>query len=314
VAFALSHTMRRQVRTHQRLANLAARQYGIITRDQLTGLGYTDRMVDHALRTGRLQAWHRKVFAVGHGGLSPHGLCMAAVMFRGDGALISYQSAIWLWGLEKKLEIPVNVSVRWRGHSQNAIGLHHCPALREEDFERTEGMPVTALPRTLLDYASTAKRYRLEFALDRADRLDLLDPTAIDRILDEVRGHQGCRRLRSALAIYRETGFTRSGGEKKMLAALADAGVRRPAVNNFIEGYELDFFWGHERFAVELDSWEHHRSHRSFEEDRERQEILAMAGIETIRVTGTRLKREPRQVAHRVAEHLERRRRPMAAY
>src|ERR1700733_7654089 len=265
-AFALSHSMRRQVRTHQKLANLAARQYGIVTRDQLTELGYTDRMVDHALQTGRLQAWHRTVFAVGHGGLSPHGLCMAAVMFRGEGALISYQSAVWLWGLERRLEIPVNVSVRWRGHSQDAIGLHHCPALRAEDLSKTEGLPVTAVPRTLLDYASTAKQYRLEAAIDRADRLDLLDPGAIDRITDEVRGHRGRRRLQAAIEIYRETGFTRSGGEKRMLAVLADVGIPRPAVNIFIEGYELDFYWEHERFAVELDSWEHHRGRRSFEE------------------------------------------------
>ena len=131
------------------MANLAARQYGIVTRDQLNELGYTDRMIDHSLRTGRLHAWHRNVFAVGHGGLSRHGLCMAAVMFRGEGALISFQSAVWLWGLERKLEIPVNVSVRWRGHPQNAIGLHHCPALRDEDFVDHERLPVTAVPRTL---------------------------------------------------------------------------------------------------------------------------------------------------------------------
>jgi hypothetical protein len=295
------------------MANLAARQYGIVTRDQLNELGYSDRMIDHALQTGRLQAWHRNVFAVGHGGLSRHGLCKAAVMFRGEGALISYQSAIWLWGLEGKLRIPVNVSVRWRGHGQEAIGLHHCPALRDEDFTTTEGLPVTSVARTLLDYASIARPYRLEFAIDRADRLDILDPAAVDRILDEVRGHRGRGPLAKALTIYRETGFTRSGGEKKMLAVLAEAGIPRPAVNNFVEGYEVDFYWEHERFGVELDSWEHHRSRRSFEGDRERQENLAMADIETIRITGTRLKHEPRQVAERIAMHLNRRRRAEAA-
>lgn len=295
------------------MANLAARQYGIVTRDQLTELGYTDRMVDHAVQAGRLQAWHRHVFAVGHGGLSPHGLCKAALMFRGEGALISHQSAIWLWGMERKLEIPVNVSVRRRRRSEGAIGLHHCSTLRDEDFAKTERLPVTAVPRALLDYASTAKQYRLESAIDRADRLDLLDPTAVDRILDEVRGHRGHGPLAKAMMIYREIGFTRSGGEKKLLAMLADAGVPRPAVNNVIEGYELDFFWERERFAVELDSWEHHRSRRSLEEVRERQSHLAMVGIETITITGTRLKHEPDEVADRIAEHLDRRRLTKAA-
>lgn len=305
--------MNGKVRTHQKMADLAARQYGVVTRAQLTGLGYSDEMIDHSLETGRLQAWHRSVFAVGHQGLSTHGLCMAAVLFRGQGALVSYQSAVWLWGLERNLEIPVHVSVPWRGHAQDAIGLHHCPALRDEDVTKTEGLPVTGVPRTMLDYASTAKQLRLERAIDRADRLGLLDLGAIDRITDEVRGHRGRGPLRRAMVIYRETGFTRSGGEKRMLAALADAGVQRPVVNNFIEGYELDFFWERERLAVELDSWEHHRGRRSFEEDRKRQGELAMAGIETIRITGTRLKREPRKVARRIAQHLDRRRLDLAA-
>lgn len=289
------------------MASLATRQYGVVTGEQLNELGYSETAIKRAVATGRLHAWHRSVFAVGHQGLSPHGLCMAAVLFRGEGALISHQSAVWLWGMERKLEIPVHVSVRWRGHAQDAIGLHHCPALRVEDMVETERLPVTGVARTLLDYASEAKPFRLERAIDLADRLDLLDLAAIDRITDEVRGHRGRVRLLRAMTIYREKGFTRSGGEKRMLAALADVGIRRPLVNNFIEGYELDFFWEEERLVVELDSWEHHRSRRSFEEDRDRQEKLSMAGIETIRITGTRLRREPHKVAMRIAAHLERR-------
>ena len=238
---------------------------------------------------------------------------MAAVLFRGRGALVSHQSAAWLWGLERNLAVPVHVSVRWRGHAQDAIGLHHCPALREEDLAETERLPVTGVPRTLLDFASEASRVRLDRAIDRADRLELLDLAAVNLITEEVRGHRGRGPLRRAMVIYHEKGFTRSGGEKRMLAALADAGVQRPSVNNFVEGFELDFYWQDERFAVELDSWEHHRSPRSFEEDRRRQDELAMAGIETIRITGTRLRREPRKVARRIAEHLDRRRHALAA-
>lgn len=215
--------------------------------------------------------------------------------------------------MEPKLEIPVHVSVRWRGHNQDAIGLHHCPALRVEDISKTERLPVTGVARTLLDYASEAKPLRLERAIDRADRLDLLDLAAIDRITEEIRGHRGRARLLQAMTIYREKGFTRSGGEKRMLAALADVGVDRPLVNNFIESYELDFYWPRERLVVELDSWEHHRSRRSFEEDRDRQERLSMAGIETVRITGSRLRREPGKVAMRIGAHLERRRQARAA-
>jgi very-short-patch-repair endonuclease len=313
MAFALIPGMRREVRTHQEVARLAARQYGVVTREQLHGLGYSDAAIGRALEAGRLHAWHRSVFAVGHRRLGRHAFCMAAILYRGPGTLVSFQSAVWLWGMEKKLEIPVNVSVPWRGHAKGGPALHHCPALRDEDATEIEGLPVTSVPRTLLDFAWKAKTQRLERALDQADRLGMLDPTAVNLITEEVRGHRGRKPLLRAVAIYHEKGFTRSGGEKRLLAALADVGVRRPLVNNFVEGYELDFYWDQERFAVELDSWEHHRSRRSFEADPERQEKLALAGILVIRITGTRLKREPQTVARRIGEHLERRRRQARA-
>lgn len=279
-------------RTNQRLAELAARQYGVVTRRQLTDLGYTEEMVDRDVEMGRLQAWHRTVFAVGDQGPNPHALCMAAVLFRGKGCLISHQSAIWLWGLETKLRVPVRVS----------------PARRDEDVAETERLPVTAVPRTLLDYAGDARRWRLERAIDKADRLGLLDLAAVSRITDEVGGHRGRGPLRRAMVNYTAKGLTRPGAEQSMLAALGIAGVRRPALKNSIDGHELDFFWGPERLAVELDSWDHYRPRRSPEEDRERRESLALAGVETIRISGTRLRREPRKVANGIAEQLDRRR------
>jgi hypothetical protein len=290
------------------MANLAASQYGIVTRRQLAELGYSERMIVHAVRIGRLQTWHPGVYAVGHGGLSPHGLCKAAVVYRGEGALISFQSAVWLWGLERKLEIPVNITLRGAGNPRSAIGIHHAPELRDEDAATTERLPVTAVPRTLLDYASVAATYRLEGAIDRADQLELLDPAAIDRIVEEAEDHPGANRLRRAIQVYRQSGYTRSGGGEMMLEALAEAGVAEPAVNDRVGGYELDFYWEPERFAVELDGWDGERTLRSREEERRRREELATAGVETIRITGTRLKHEPRRVADRVAEHLDRRR------
>lgn len=193
-----------RTRNHRRLANLAARQYGIVTRAQLADLGLTERTVELYLRNGRLQAWHRDVFAVGHGGLSAHGLCMAAVLFRGDDALLSFQSAVWLWGLERKLDIPVSVTVpgrpgRRRGPEE--IGLHRCPDLRAEDLATTELLPVTAVPRTLLDYASITRQYKLELAVECADRMGLVLPVAFERLLDELPEHPGREPLWRSLTL-----------------------------------------------------------------------------------------------------------------
>jgi hypothetical protein len=249
---------------------------------------------------------------VGHPGLSGHGRCLAAVFARGEGALLSYRSAAWLWGLTPRLGPQIEVSVKWRGHGRSPLHLHHCPALRPEDEALREGIPVTAVPRTLLDIASAARTRELESALDRADRQDLLDLDSIDRLLEEVRGHSGRGRLRKALVIYRDPAFARSSGERWLLHLLGKTDLPRPAMNTFVEGYEIDLYWERERFAIELDGWDGHRTHVAFEDDRKRQEDLKLAGIEMVRITGGRLVREPAEVARRIEALLRQRRQELS--
>ncbi len=79
-------------------------------------------------------------------------------------------------------------------------------------------------------------------------------------------------------------------------------------MNTFVEGYEIDLYWEAEQFAVELDSWDAHRTRIAFEDDRRRQENLKLAGIEMVRITGRRLAREPDDVARRIGALLHRRR------
>jgi very-short-patch-repair endonuclease len=61
-------------------------------------------------------------------------------------------------------------------------------------------------------------------------------------------------------------------------------------------------------FAVELDLFETHGTRAAFERDCRRQEELKLLGIEMIRVTAPRLKREPQAVIRNLAVLLARRR------
>jgi very-short-patch-repair endonuclease len=62
---------------------------------------------------------------------------------------------------------------------------------------------------------------------------------------------------------------------------------------------------------VELDTYDYHGGHVAFEKDRLRQEDLKLAGIEMIRVTGTRMDREPQAVMSRLRRLLSQRRRDL---
>ena len=167
---------------------------------------------------------------------------------------------------------------------------------------------MTSVPRTLLDLAALIDAGWLQRILERAEELELFDLGPVESVLARNRGHRGSGRLRRAIASYQPPAFTRSDAEKALLALIRRAGLPRPATAYNECGHELDFYWPDLRFAVELDLFETHGTRDAFERDRLRDEDLALAGIQTIRVTGRRLEREPARVAERLSELLERRR------
>jgi hypothetical protein len=167
------------------------------------------------------------------------------------------------------------------------------------------------LSRTFLDVAAIVRSERLERMLERAEELGLFDLGPVEGVLVRSKGHSGAGRLRRALDLYRPTSFTRSGVERRFLALVGKAGLPQPRTCFVEHGFELDVYWPEERFAVELDSYKTHGSNAAFERDRFRHEDLKLAGIEMIRVTDQRLKREPGEVARWLRRHLARRRREL---
>jgi hypothetical protein len=291
--------MREETRSRHGVAELAARQHGVVSAGQLVELGYSSSGISREVTGGRLHSVHHGVYAVGHAAISRHGESLAAVLSCGEGALLSYRSAAWLWGLTSRFASPVEVTAAGPKETRPLIRVHSAAALTAEDRTAYEGIPVTAIPRTLLDFAAIDPYY-LGQALDNARRLGLLDLIAIDELISRSKGFRGVARLRTALELHRPSAFTRSGLERRFLALVRRAGLPHPSMNLFIEGHELDAYWPVQRFAVELDTYNSHGDPRSFETDRVRQENLKLAGIEMIRVTGTRLDREPTLVMRRL--------------
>jgi REase_MTES_1575/Transcriptional regulator, AbiEi antitoxin len=299
--------MRPKRRSHHRLAAVAGGQHGIVSLGQLRQLDYAEGTIKEMLKTGRLQPLARGVYGVGHKAIQQHGRCLSAVISCEGGALLSHRSAAWLWGLTKRFAVPIEVTAASPRRNRDEILVHSAGALIEVDHASFEGIPVTAVPRTLLDFASLDPFF-LDHALESAYRLELLDLVAIDALIARSRGFRGVARLRTALEAYRTPAFLRSGVERRFLRLVEDHGLPRPSMNFFAEGYELDAYWPAERFAVELDTYDYHGSPRAFEEDRIRQEDLKLAGVELTRITGTRLNREPKRVMQRLASLLSRRR------
>jgi predicted transcriptional regulator of viral defense system len=141
--------MREELRSHRAMAELATRQHGAITSGQLRRLGYSSSAIQRAVQAAQLHRLHRGVYAVGHERISAHGRCLAAVLACGPSALLSHFAACWLWGLLPGSPGAIDVTVPTRGHSRDAVRVHHATSLAEEDRAVRDGIPVTAVPRTL---------------------------------------------------------------------------------------------------------------------------------------------------------------------
>ena len=238
----------------------------------------------------------------------------------GRGALLSHHSAPPGFGGFRRAQRPLPFQVDHAGGAParpptaDPIPTHARPVLVTEDRAASaEGIPgerrcrapsSTSPPRAGVGSAWTAT------PSSEAKSSGCCAAPGWEAAIGRAGGHHGAGALRRAIALYRPAPFTRLGLERRFAWRLV---ASRPACRDHPTnppskiGYELDAYWPAERFAVELDVFETHGTRAAFERDRLRQEELA-AGIETIRVTGRRLEREPERVIERVGLLLARRR------
>jgi len=159
------------------------------------------------------------------------------------------------------------------------------------------GLPITTVARTLFDLAEFTSLKRLESAWEEADRLSLLQLTAIEEVCERGYGRRALKPIRRLLAGARAATFTRSPLEDDFAAFCRAHHLPTPSFNTTVLGYEVDALWSRERLAAELDSWEFHRHRAAFERDRARDTSLQVAGYRIVRITHRRLKTDGASVA-----------------
>jgi putative AbiEi antitoxin of type IV toxin-antitoxin system/uncharacterized protein DUF559/transcriptional regulator with AbiEi antitoxin domain of type IV toxin-antitoxin system len=281
------------------IARLAVRQHGVVALRQLAALGVTQRAVSHRAAAGRLHRIHRGVYAVGHPRLTRHGHWMAAVLAAGPGAALSHASAAALWDIRATAATRIDVSVSAAGGraKRPRVRVHRASTLKHDEVTDHHAIPVTTPARTLLDLAASLPRRALERALDQAEILELFDLSALTALASTHAGERGAKALTRALMEHEAgTTVTRSELEECFLALCVEHGVERPRPGARVAGLEVDFLFPTRRLVVELDGYRYHRTRSAFERDRERDAILAAAGLRTLRFTHRQLTRRPQSV------------------
>jgi hypothetical protein len=207
------------------------RQFGVASLGQLRGLGLGERGVRHRVPAGRLRRLYRGVYAVGHAQLGREGRRLAAVLACGEGAVLSHVSAAAHWDLLATSAVLIDVTAPRGRHGGRCIRLHRSRSLDARDTTNYRGIPITTVPRTLLDLAATVKPHRLERALAQAERLRLHDHRAIEDVIARSNGHRGTGALAKATA-HHDAKWTRTDLEAWLLGIVRDAGLPEPMVNS----------------------------------------------------------------------------------
>jgi hypothetical protein len=273
-------------------------QHGVVAHWQLIAGGLSRSAIQRLIGAGWLHRLYVGVYAVGHDRLSWHGRCLAAVFACGPGAVLSHRSAGALWAIRPTSSPRLDVTLLRPRKGPRGLCAHHVRSLHAEDRAERDGIPLTSVARTLLHLAEVVPPRELIRAVEQAERLGLFDLDAVGRLIGRSRGRHGIGPLRAAIAaVEGEPPRVNSDWERDLLDFCDDHDLPRPELNVIVEGYEVDALWSDAKLIVELDSWDHHRSRRAFEEDRRRDAALQLAGYVVLRITWRRFEQEPEEVA-----------------
>ena len=281
----------------------------MVARRQLAELGLTPQHIAYRIDIGRLIRVFRGVYAVGHPRLTREGRWMGAVLTCGSQAVLSHADAAAHWELMPAQGVLIDVTTPARSGRQpdrRRVRLHRIGTLTSDEVTVHDAIPVTTPARTLLDLASILRPRALEDVIAQADHLSLFDLAAIRQVLGTHPRQHGAPALRTLLDRLAGTDIadTRSALEVALLQLCDDYGLPAPVANVLIAGFVVDFHWPGTNLIVETDGFRYHRTASTFESDRDRDQVLMLAGYRVARFTYNQLIRQPAKSAARLRDLL----------
>lgn len=250
--------MRTQGRTVEEvLAALAGRSHGVVTRQELLGLGISPTAIHRRVKRGSLLVVHPGVYRVGHCAPSVEATYLAAVRACGQKALLCGAAATHLLKLVKGRAPPPEVLASTERRIPG-IRTHRSRHISRADAFLYRGVPVTSVARTIVDVAATLSLTDLARVVHEARVIHHTRPEQVERVLERRPGSAGATNLRRVLR--GDVHITLSELERRFLALLRADGLPLPETNRISAGWRVDCRWPAHRLTVELDSYRFHAS------------------------------------------------------
>jgi len=232
--------------------------------------------------------------------LGIEGRRLAAVLASGPGAVLSHRAAGRLWQLTRRSSAHMEVTRPGFFRGQSGIEAHRA-TLPDDEKTVVDRIPVTSVPRTLLDLAAIVSRRQLERALNEAEVLGLTDALSVPDLLERYPRRPGSAVLRVLLRDEGTlSGITQNDFEEDFVVLLDAHRLPRPRFNADVvvrgRHFNVDCLWRERRLIVELDGREVHGTARAFETDRERDRLLLADGWQVVRLTWRQIRDDPAEI------------------
>ena len=272
-----------------RALEIAARQHGLVTREQAVTAGMSRRQLDAALVQRTLIFVHRGVYRAG-GSRPTFEQAVLAACFAARG-VASHATPATLWEMRgwKTSTVEVTVAGRRQPELAGIIG-HSTRRLDRADVVRRGPIPLTSPARTLLDLCSVGAPAAVESAVEDSLHRRLVTRARLEAVLNRgSQGRPGVATLRKILADRDPRAApTESVLEDAFVRLLRDAGLPVPARQYPVRvpgrpAVRIDFAYSARRVAIELDGRRWHSGRADLERDRAKSNVLVALGWRLLR-------------------------------
>jgi hypothetical protein len=239
-----------------------------VTREELLGVGFSPRQIERRLESGLLIREHDGVYRVGHCAPSVECSYLAAVLACGDGSLLSGRAAAYLYGLIKeRAPQPEVTTPTWR----KPRGVMHHRTRRTDPRDATvyRGIPITTIPRTVVDLAARSTPDELALIFHEAAVRFRVKPEGVEAVLQRRPTSPGAAKLRTV--IRGDTRVLLSELERAFIALLRRHNLPLPQTNIPVDGHWVDCRWPEHNLTVELDTYRYHGTRKAWEQDQRRE-------------------------------------------